>query len=44
VLICGSGVGASVAANKLRGFVLHFVVTPIPGINHANTTIAMFFV
>ena len=25
-------------------FVLHFVVTPIPDINHANTTIAMFFV
>ena len=43
VLICGSGVGASVAANKLRAFARACATTPIPRIKAWSTTIAMFW-
>ena len=41
VLICGSGVGASVAANKLRGFARACATTPIRRIRAWSTTTSM---
>ncbi len=39
VLICGSGVGASVAANKIRAFAPRYVTTPIQPIRVWSMTI-----
>ena len=38
VLICGSGVGASVAANKFAGIRAAFATTPTPPIRESSTT------
>ena len=39
VLICGSGVGACVAANKIPGSAPPFATTAIPRTRALNTTI-----
>ena len=38
ILICGSGVGASVAANKVRGIRAAFATTPTPRTRAWSTT------
>ena len=44
ILICGSGVGASVAANKLHGVAPPSAATLTQAINPANMTIATYYV
>ncbi len=39
ILVCGSGVGVSVAANKIKGIRASICMTPIQHIKVSNTTI-----